>query len=102
MNAHDVATMVGACSSSYSAAGVTTSLGVMLGSIRLTTPAPANDTQARARVIVGRWVRASTPPPIAAPTAPAITLRRASRELADTSWSVSSTSSGTRAWRTTP
>ena len=56
VNAHDVATIVGACSSSYSTLGVSTSRGVMLGSSRVTTPAAVNVTQARPSVD-GRSIR---------------------------------------------
>ena len=59
-------------------------------------------TQASASVSAGDEVSHSTAPPTAPPTAPATTFSRASRELAATSWSGSSTRAGTIAWRTTP
>ena len=58
--------------------------------------------QASASVVAGDEVSARMAAPTSPPAAPARTFRRASRELAATSWSGSLTRAGTSAWRITP
>ena len=85
MNAHAVATIVGACSSSYSMLGVRTSGGVIDGSVSMHAADATNVPQASASVSAGDEVSHSTAPPTAPPTPPATTFSRASRLLAATS-----------------
>ena len=102
MNAHAVLTIVGVCSSSYSTLATRTSTRATWGRRSVAMAASRNVAQARPSVTAGDPVTASTAAPTAPPMPPAMTVRRARRELAPTSWSGSSTSAGTRAWRTTP